>query len=98
MLHLAGDLAELTALTRDGGAVASALTLAPVPGASEDRELHTAVLRSYPTTDTLSALAVQVAPGALKVPVNSEFDLEGAPEAFAAFGADTLGKIAVTVA
>ncbi|WP_198678346.1 zinc-binding dehydrogenase [Streptomyces sp. Go-475] len=32
VLHLAGDLAELTALTRDGGAVASALT---VPEASE---------------------------------------------------------------
>lgn len=98
VLHLAGDLAELTALTRDGGAVASALTLAPVPEASEDRKLQTAVLRSNPTADTLSTLAGQVASGALKVPVNSEFDLERAPEAFAAFGRGTLGKIAITVA
>ena len=49
VLHLAGDLAELTALTRDGGAVASALTLAPVPEASEDRKLHTAMIQSNPT-------------------------------------------------
>lgn len=95
VLHLAGDLAELTALTRDGGAVASALT---VPEASEDRKLQTAMIRSNPTADTLSALAGQVAAGALTVPVNSEFDLERAPEAFAAFGAGTLGKIAITVA
>jgi NADPH:quinone reductase-like Zn-dependent oxidoreductase len=46
VLHLAGDLAELTALTRDGGAVASALT---VPEASEDRKLHTAMIQSNPT-------------------------------------------------
>ncbi|MEU2266774.1 zinc-binding dehydrogenase [Streptomyces olindensis] len=98
MLHLAGDLAELTALTRDGGAVASALTLAPVPEASEDRKLHTAVLRSNPTADTLSTLAGQVASGALKVSMTAEFDLERAPEAFAAFGAGTVGKIAITVA
>jgi NADPH:quinone reductase-like Zn-dependent oxidoreductase len=98
VLHLAGDLAELTALTRDGGAITSALTLAPVPEASEDRKLQTTVLRSNPTADTLSTLAGQVASGALNVPVNSEFDLERAPEAFAAFGAGTLGKIAITVA
>ncbi|MEV5493735.1 zinc-binding dehydrogenase [Streptomyces bobili] len=96
VLHLAGDLAEVTALTRDGGAVASALT--PVPEASEDRKLQTAVLRSNPTADTLSALAGQVASGALKVPVNSEFDLERAPGAFAAFDRGTLGKIAITIA
>ncbi|MBT2417334.1 NADP-dependent oxidoreductase [Streptomyces sp. ISL-22] len=98
VLHLAGDLAELTALTRDGGAIASALTLAPVPEASEDRKLQTAVLRSNPTADTLSTLAGQVASGSLKVSVNAEFDLERAPEAFAAFGAGTVGKIAITVA
>ncbi|MEU0407653.1 zinc-binding dehydrogenase [Streptomyces griseorubiginosus] len=95
VLHLAGDLAELTTLTRDGGAVASALT---VPEASEDRKLQTAMIRSDPTADTLSALAGQVASDALKVSVSAEFDLEHAPEAFAAFGAGTLGKIAVAVA
>ena len=57
-----------------------------------------ALLRSNPTADTLSTLAGQVASGALKVPVISEFDLERAPEAFAAFGGGTVGKIAITVA
>ncbi|MEU2042284.1 NADP-dependent oxidoreductase [Nocardia niwae] len=95
VLHLAGDLDELTALTRDSGAVASALA---VPEASEDRKLRTAMIRSNPTADTLSALAAQVASGALTVPVNAEFGLERAPEAFAAFGGGTLGKIAITVA
>lgn len=33
----------------------------------------------------------------LEVRVNSEFDLERAPEAFAAFGAGTVGKSAITV-
>ncbi|MGJ5894723.1 NADP-dependent oxidoreductase [Streptomyces sp. V2] len=96
VLHLAGDLAELTALTRDGGAIASAL--APVPETGEDRKLHTAMLRANPTADTLSTLAGQVASGALQVPVNSQFDLERAPEAFAAFSAGTLGKTAITIA
>ncbi|MGI5372040.1 hypothetical protein [Streptomyces iakyrus] len=39
-------VAELTAVTRDGGAFASALT---VPEASEDRKLHTAMLQPNPT-------------------------------------------------
>jgi hypothetical protein len=36
--------------------------------------------------------------GALKVSVTAEFDLERAPEAFAAFGAGTVGKTGTTVA
>jgi NADPH:quinone reductase-like Zn-dependent oxidoreductase len=95
VLHLAGDLAELTALARDGGAVASALA---VPEAPEDRKLQTSMIWSNPTVDTLSMLAGQVAAGALSVPVSSVFDLEQAAEAFAAFGAGTVGKIALTVA
>jgi NADPH:quinone reductase-like Zn-dependent oxidoreductase len=95
VLHLAGDLVELTALVRDGGAVASALT---APEAPQGRTLRTAMIWSNPTEDTLSALASKVAAGALTVPVTSTYDLEQAAEAFAAFGAGTLGKIALTVA
>ncbi|MGW0202433.1 NADP-dependent oxidoreductase [Nonomuraea sp. NPDC003201] len=95
VLHLAGDLAELTALARDGGAVVSALGL---PEAPEGRKLQTAMIQSNPTADTLSTLAGQVAAGTLKVSVNSVYDLERADEAFAAFGTGTLGKIALTVA
>jgi NADPH:quinone reductase-like Zn-dependent oxidoreductase len=95
VLHLAGDLAELAALARDGGAVASAIA---VPEAPAGRTLRTAMIQSNPTADTLSTLAGQVAAGALSVPVTSVYDLEQAGEAFAAFGAGTVGKIALTVA
>jgi NADPH:quinone reductase-like Zn-dependent oxidoreductase len=95
VLHLAGDLAELTALAGDGGAVASTLA---APEASEDRKLQTAMIWSNPAAGTLSTLAGQVAAGALSVPVTSVYDLEQAAEAFAAFGAGTVGKIALTIA
>lgn len=94
VLHLAGDLAELTALARDGGVVASLLA---VPEAPEGRGLRTAMVMSDPAPDKLSALAGQVAAGQLTVPVTATYDLEQAPDAFAAFAAGTLGKIAVTV-
>jgi hypothetical protein len=45
VLHLAGDLTELTALARDGGAVVSALA---TPEASEDRRLQTTVIWANP--------------------------------------------------
>jgi NADPH:quinone reductase-like Zn-dependent oxidoreductase len=94
VLHLAGDLTELTALARDGGAVVSALA---TPEASEDRRLQTTVIWANPNAVTLSILAEQVVAGTLSVPVTSAYDLEQAAEAFAAFGAGTLGKIALTI-
>jgi NADPH:quinone reductase-like Zn-dependent oxidoreductase len=54
------------------------------------------MIQSNPTADTLSTLARQVASGALKVSATAEFDPERAPEAFAAFDAGTVGKIAIT--
>ncbi|GAA4625108.1 hypothetical protein GCM10023196_027990 [Actinoallomurus vinaceus] len=49
------------------------------------------------TAETLSTLAAHVAAGALSVPVTAVHDLEQAAQAFAAFGAGALGKIAITV-
>jgi NADPH:quinone reductase-like Zn-dependent oxidoreductase len=94
VLHLAGDLDELTALVRDGGTVAS--LLAP-PQAPEGRKLRTAMVMADPTGATLSAVAAQVASGALVVPVTSVYPLEQGADAFAAFTAGALGKIAVSV-
>ncbi len=94
-LHLAGDLAELTALVRDGGAIASLLA---APESPAGRELRTAMVLANPTAETLSALAAQVAKGALSVPVTAVHELEHSAEAFAAFGAGALGKIAINVA
>lgn len=92
VLHLAGDLVELAGLARDGGAVVSTLAVPEGP------TLRTAMLMANPTADTLSTLAGQVAAGALSVPVTSVYDLEQAADAFAAFGAGTVGKIALRVA
>jgi NADPH:quinone reductase-like Zn-dependent oxidoreductase len=93
VLHLAGDLAELTALVRDGGAVASLVSDAEAP---DGRKLP--MLHANPSAETLSTLAAHVAAGELSVPVTAVYDLEQAPEAFTAFGAGTVGKIALTVA
>jgi NADPH:quinone reductase-like Zn-dependent oxidoreductase len=94
VLHLAGDLAELTTLARDGGAVASTLA---APEAPEGRGLRTAMVMSDPTPDKLAMLAGQVAAGQLTVPVTATYDLDQVPDAFAAFAAGTLGKIALTI-
>jgi NADPH:quinone reductase-like Zn-dependent oxidoreductase len=94
VLHLAGDLDELTALVRDGGTVASLLAPPQVP---EGRKLRTAMVMADPTGATLSAVAAQVASGALVVPVTSVYPLEQGADAFAAFTAGALGKIAVSV-
>jgi NADPH:quinone reductase-like Zn-dependent oxidoreductase len=94
VLHLAGDLAELITLVRDGGDVASTLA---TPEAPEERKLQAAMIWANPNVVTLSTLAEQVAAGALSVPVTSVYDLEQAAEAFAAFSAGAVGKIGLTV-
>jgi NADPH:quinone reductase-like Zn-dependent oxidoreductase len=94
VLHFAGDLTELTALARDGGAVASVLGQ---PKAPEGRELRTAMIMANPTAETLSALAAKVASGTVTVPVTSIYSLEHAADAYAAFAAGTLGKIGISV-
>ncbi|MFB4269272.1 NADP-dependent oxidoreductase [Nonomuraea sp. GTA35] len=96
VLHLAGDGVELAGLLRRGGRLASTLGLAPdaVPGV--EVTVHT--IMADPNQQTLTELATQAAARVLRVPVTATYPLEQAPEAFAAFGAGTLGKIAVTCA
>jgi NADPH:quinone reductase-like Zn-dependent oxidoreductase len=94
VLHLAGDGVQLAGLLRKGGRIASTLGLTPdaVPG--EDVTVHTVM--ADPSARTLAALARKAASGALRVPVTAVYPLEQATEAFAAFSAGTLGKLAVT--
>jgi NADPH:quinone reductase-like Zn-dependent oxidoreductase len=56
--------------------------------------VHT--IMGNPDARILTSLAEQVASGALRVPVTTTYPLEQAAEAFAAFGASTPGKIAVS--
>ncbi|MEV4364899.1 NADP-dependent oxidoreductase [Nonomuraea sp. NPDC004186] len=94
VLHLAGDGAGLASLLRPGGRLASTLGLTADAVETSGVTVHTIMADTNP--QTLTALAAQVASGALRVPVTATFPLEQAPEAFAAFGAGALGKLAVT--
>ncbi|MFI0367049.1 NADP-dependent oxidoreductase [Actinomadura sp. 1N219] len=92
VLHLAGDGVQLAGLLGEGGRIASTLGLSP--DAVDGVTVHP--IMADPNGRTLTALAEQAAAGTLRVPVTATYPLERADEAFAAFGAGTLGKIAVT--
>ncbi|GAA2654262.1 NADP-dependent oxidoreductase [Streptomyces vastus] len=94
VLHLAGDGAVLAGLLRPGGQLASTTGLTQDAVEGQDVTVHT--IMAKPNAQTLTALAVQVVSGALRVPVTATYPLERATEAFAAFGAGTPCKIAVT--
>ncbi|MFI1354376.1 NADP-dependent oxidoreductase [Streptomyces sp. NPDC020898] len=94
VLHLAGDGAALAGLLRPGGQLASATGLTQDAVKGHDVTVHT--IMADPDAKILASLAEQVVSGALRVPVTATYPLEKAPEAFAAFGASTPGKIAVS--
>ncbi|MGW3690433.1 NADP-dependent oxidoreductase [Streptomyces sp. NPDC005125] len=93
-LHLAGDGAQLAGLLRPGGRIAS--TLGFGPDAVEGQDITAYSVMADPNPQTLGALATDAASGALRVPVTATYSLEQAPDAFAAFGAGALGKLAIT--
>ncbi|PSK93603.1 NADPH:quinone reductase-like Zn-dependent oxidoreductase [Murinocardiopsis flavida] len=93
VLHLAGDGTALAALLRSGGRIASTLGLTAEALDGADVTVHP--IMADANAQTLAALAAQAASGALTVPVTATFPLEQAPQAFDAFGAGALGKIAV---
>jgi NADPH:quinone reductase-like Zn-dependent oxidoreductase len=49
-----------------------------------------------PNPQTLARLAAEAASGALRIPVTATYPLDRVGEAFAAFAAGTLGKVAIT--
>lgn len=94
LLHLAGDGVLLAGQVRPGGRLVS--TAGFDPAAVEGQDVTVNILMADPKPQTLSDLAEGVASGPLRVPVTTVYPLEQAPEAFAAFGAGTLGKIAIS--
>ncbi|WP_406442803.1 NADP-dependent oxidoreductase [Streptomyces sp. NBC_00631] len=94
VLHLAGDGVALAGLLRPGGRLASATGLTQDDVKGHDVTVHT--IMATPGPKALTFLAEQVASGALRVPVTATYTLEQATEAFAAFGASTPGKIAIS--
>lgn len=89
VLHLAGDGDQLARLLRPGGRFASTLGVTP-------DGVTAFSVRADPNPQTLATLAADVAGVALRVPVTATYPLERVHEAFAAFGAGTLGKLAIT--
>ncbi|MFI6456989.1 NADP-dependent oxidoreductase [Streptosporangium amethystogenes] len=94
VLHLAGDGVQLASLLRPGGRLASTLGLTAEAVEGSGVTVHT--IMADANAQPLTALAALAASGALRVPVTATYSLEQAPEAFAAFGAGALGKLAVT--
>jgi NADPH:quinone reductase-like Zn-dependent oxidoreductase len=93
VLHLAGDGDQLAGLLRPGGRLVSTLGYA-----AEGRDIVGHSVMADPTSQTLAQLASDAASGVLRVPVTVTYGLEQVHEAFATFGAGTLGKVALTVA
>ncbi|MFI8306373.1 NADP-dependent oxidoreductase [Streptomyces sp. NPDC085927] len=91
-VHLAGDGVQLAGLLKPGGRIASTVGLTQ-EAVTADVTVHGVMADA--NAQTLSTLAGKAASGALRVPVTATYPLEQAADAFAAFGAGALGKIAV---
>ncbi|MFE7795819.1 NADP-dependent oxidoreductase [Streptomyces sp. NPDC057460] len=94
IMHLAGNGAELAELLKPGGRIASTVGLTQEAVTGQDVTVHGVMADA--NAQTLTALAEKAASGTLRVPVSATFPLEQVDQAFAAFGAGTLGKIAIT--
>ncbi|TCO47094.1 NADPH:quinone reductase-like Zn-dependent oxidoreductase [Kribbella antiqua] len=94
-LHLAGDGQQIADLVADGGRLSSTLGLADV--ASPGRDLTVSTVRANPDKATLARLGADVASGAIRVPIATTYSLEQVPQAFADFGAGTVGKLAIAI-
>ncbi|NMO51008.1 NADP-dependent oxidoreductase [Actinoplanes sp. TBRC 11911] len=93
-LHFAGDLAEIAALVKDGGRIATTLFAADDSG--RDLTLHV-IDAAAPQRALLDRLATDVVDGVLRVPVSTTYELARAHEAYRDFAGGALGKIAVSM-
>jgi NADPH:quinone reductase-like Zn-dependent oxidoreductase len=96
VLHLAGDGAQLAALLRPGGRLAS--TLGFGPDAVQGQEISVTSVMADPNQVTLDKLAADAAAGALRVPITATYPLDQVAQAFADFGAGAQGKLAISIA
>ena len=96
VVHTAGDPAQLGALLRPGGRLAS------VVGATDEQvgraDVTVIPVLATSTPAKLGALVEAVASGSLQVPIAETFPIDDAPATIAAFASPKLGKIVVSVA
>lgn len=95
-VHLAGDPEQLVKLLAEGGRLASTLGFGPEQAGRGD--ITVTSVMANPDTATLDRLAAAVAAGTLQVPIGQTYPLDAVAEAVGAFGAGTVGKIAISVA
>lgn len=93
-LHLAGDMAEVASLVKDGGRIAT--TLFASDDSDRGRTVHV-IDAAAPTRVLLDRIAADVVNGVVRVPVSTTYELERAHEAYRDFTGGALGKIAVSV-
>jgi NADPH:quinone reductase-like Zn-dependent oxidoreductase len=89
-------LAELAAVVRSGGNVASLLSAADVDGL-RTRGITGSNVMAAPTRDKLNQLGALAASGKLRVPIQSTFSLDRTADALAAFQQGTHGKLVLRV-
>ena len=87
---------RLTELVLPGGRVATTQVAADVEALAA-RDVRATNVMGAPTADKLTALAEQVASGALRIEIQRTFPLAEAAAALATFQAGTRGKIVVVV-
>jgi NADPH:quinone reductase-like Zn-dependent oxidoreductase len=95
IVHAAGDGAQLAALLKPGGRIASTigLTAEKVDGTGA----QVTAIMGMPTTDVLDRLARAVVKGDLTVPIDRTYELQDAGQALQHFTAGKRGKLAITV-
>ena len=87
---------RLTELVRPGGRVATTQVVADVEALAA-RDVRATNVMGAPTADKLTALAEQVAAGALRIEIQRTFPLAEAAAALAALQAGTRGKVVLVI-
>ena len=95
VLHFAGAPAELIPLVKPGGRFVSTLLQSPADVVAEGVEVVS--IYATPSTETLERIARHQNDEHTTVTIQQVFDLDQSADAFAAFGAGTLGKLVIAI-
>ena len=95
VVHTAGDAAQLAALLRPGGRLASVIGATDEQVGRED--VTVVAVLATDTPEKIRSLLHAVAAGDLRVPIAKTFPFEQASVSVEAFGQHKLGKLAITM-
>lgn len=95
VMHFAGDPGPLITLVKSGGKFVS--TMLGGPDAVQAEGVEVVSIYANPSQETLDRVAANESTGHTRVNIQQVFPLAETDQAFAAFTAGTLGKIAISV-